>query len=147
MSSKEKEKNNKIKAKLSGHGIDGSWLNKAKSYMEENGYGINQISTKVVPYIQEEIKLVEEREFLKRKKIELKEKERKDVVIPHPSINLFYLSVYLHLFYLSIHPIYLSVFLCIYLFMPMCMYMYLCRGRSSSRGTPSWSASLGWRAR
>jgi hypothetical protein len=78
MSSKEKERNNKIKAKLSGHGIDGSWLNKAKSYMEENGYGINQISTKVVPYIQEEIKLVEEREFLKRKEIERKEKERKD---------------------------------------------------------------------
>ena len=78
MSPKEKDRKNKIKAKLSGHGIDESWLNKANTYMEKNGYGINQISTKVVPYIQEEINLSKERAALKEEEIIRKEKERKD---------------------------------------------------------------------
>lgn len=78
MSAKERERNNKIKAKLSGHGIDRSWFNEAKYYMEKNGYGINQISTKVVPHIQEEIKFREESAALEKEEKRRKEQERND---------------------------------------------------------------------
>lgn len=78
MSTEERERNNKIKAKLSGLGIDPSWFNEVKSCMEENGYGINQIATKVLPHIQEQIKLTKQREALKEKEIRRKEHDRKE---------------------------------------------------------------------
>lgn len=95
MSSKERERNNKIRAKLSGHGIDGSWFYEAKSYMERNGYGINQISTKVVPYIrdriQEEAELKTQREL--EKSIELKSIKEKYLELRNQAFSDIYSEI------------------------------------------------------
>jgi hypothetical protein len=61
MKSSQREREAKITKKLAGLGIESTWTREAFRYMEENGFGLNQISTKVAPYIRQKIALESER--------------------------------------------------------------------------------------
>jgi hypothetical protein len=61
MKSSQREREAKIRAKLAGLGIDSTWTREACKYMEINGFGLNQVSTKVAPYIREKIAIESQR--------------------------------------------------------------------------------------
>ena len=69
----------KVKRKLHGEGIDSKWVNEAMAYMDRNGYSVNQVSTKVAPYIRGRLKAdlaiqreKEKEEILKQEQVKIR---------------------------------------------------------------------------
>jgi|LakMenE18May11ns_1017448.scaffolds.fasta_scaffold9950517_5 hypothetical protein len=70
--SNDKDRYSKTRAKLAGEGIESKWTSEALSYMKKYGYSLNQISTKVAPYIRDRIQ--EESELKAQKELERAER-------------------------------------------------------------------------